>query len=361
MKRRDWIGIRYLPILALTPAEMRALEELPSRDKDLLLPLIHLRPWVGSHKLESSIARIEKAYGSRPYIVDIASPEPGDDEQDRPVFQELRALRDSADGYRAWFEFVEEREHLIPGVQLRDVSQLSSQVAQLYGLGRGLSVHLRRQTLGVLEPVVAAIAAGTNGGSDVCFVVDLGRQTRDLLLAEAETVSIVRRVKAVAPNSAVSISASSFPESFTAISHQDIFERQHFDGVAAVLGEQGLIYSDRGSARAEKQMGGGGTPAPRIDYAAGSRWSFFRSDAVTKDERPAAYVAQARAAMKAPCWDPKLRVWGSQMIEKTGSGDLTAINSPVSCTAARINMHLHRQLFHGDVEGLYDTDEDWSD
>jgi hypothetical protein len=56
------------------------------------------------------------------------------------------------------------------------------------------------------------------------------------------------------------------------------------------------------------------------------------------------------------------RVWGTQMIERTALGDPDAITSPVRATAARINIHLHRQLFYDDPgAGLYDTDEEWTD
>ena len=54
-------------------------------------------------------------------------------------------------------------------------------------------------------------------------------------------------------------------------------------------------------------------------------------------------------------------LWGKQMIERTAYGDEGAISSPPKATAARINIHLHQQLFFGNQAGLYDTDEDWSD
>jgi hypothetical protein len=60
-------------------------------------------------------------------------------------------------------------------------------------------------------------------------------------------------------------------------------------------------------------------------------------------------------------WDARLRVWGTQMIERTALGDPDAILSPARATATRINLHLHRQLFFDDPDGLYETDEEWMD
>ena len=60
-------------------------------------------------------------------------------------------------------------------------------------------------------------------------------------------------------------------------------------------------------------------------------------------------------------WDPELRLWGTQMIERTSLGDLDAIISPARSTAVRINIHLHQQLFYGEPGSLHATDEDWVD
>ncbi len=86
----EWGEVKYIPMLSLRPAEMRALEELPNLTKDRLLPIVHLRPWVGSHRLENATDRIATAYGDRRVIVAM-----GEREQpnERPVHAQLDALR----------------------------------------------------------------------------------------------------------------------------------------------------------------------------------------------------------------------------------------------------------------------------
>jgi hypothetical protein len=73
------------------------------------------------------------------------------------------------------------------------------------------------------------------------------------------------------------------------------------------------------------------------------------------------YQLQASALIASRHWDSRLRLWGCQMIEKTAFGDESGITSPNRATAARINIHLHQQLWFGDAEALYDTDEEWKD
>lgn len=118
-----------------------------------------------------------------------------------------------------------------------------------------------------------------------------------------------------------------------------------------------MIYSDRGSARYERQKGGGGQPAPRIDYPLPYDWRFYRSDLDGFD----GYAEQARMLLRAQpsVFDPALRIWGTLMIERTAGGDSSAIKTPARSTAVRINIHLQRQTFINDPASLYDTEDDW--
>lgn len=80
-----------------------------------------------------------------------------------------------------------------------------------------------------------------------------------------------------------------------------------------------------------------------------------------KEARIDGYIAQASLLIASDVWDADLRVWGTQMIERTALGDRDAITSPARSTAARINIHLHRQIFFDDPAQGYDTDEEWTD
>lgn len=338
---------------------MVALQELPERDKDRMLPLFQLRPWVSAARLDSALIRLVEVYGERPCYITLAEPEAIEGRR-REVHDELDRLRDPADGFAAWCRFVEERPWIMPALQLTDAGQFPAQAARLHRLDRGLIVHIESAAIPFARQIVTSTAASTENGRDVVFLFDFGKQGHNILLRQAEAVGLARLVNELAPEGRTAFSASTFPDGFTTISDQAIFERQLFDAVARHHGPERLIYSDRGSARAERQTGGGGAPAPRIDYARSVHWNFFRSDDAT--DRQSAYRREAaRLIAREDIWDPDLRLWGTQMIERTSLGDATAITSPARATAVRINIHLHRQLFYGDEGGLYETDEDWTD
>lgn len=354
MPLRPWNSVPYLPILGLRPWDMRALEELPDQTKDAMLPLVPLRPWVGSQRLQSSLDRIAISYGARPVAIELGEREP---HKQRPVFDELERLRDPEGGFAAWCGFLERNENFVPVVQIGAADQEPAQIERLHGLRRGVVIRVERPAFGVASLVAERAAAATDGGEDVCFVLDFCAVRGDHLGAAAMTVGLIGAVRERLPAATLAVSASSFPSSFNNVHEQPIFERALFEQVKGQIGGDGLIYSDRGSARAEPLGGGGGVIPARIDYPGFDDWTFFRSD----EAGMPGYVDEAQNLVGDPLWNGNLRVWGTQMIERTARGDVSAIDTPGKSTAARINLHLQLQTYYDDRAGVDDTEDDWED
>lgn len=349
----------YFPFLALAPAEMVALEELPERDKDALTPVFQLKSWLSSTKLDKTFDRIEKSYGKRSAF--LLPPDLVPNPQNRPIIDEVNGFLDPKGGFDAWcqlFESGRAAQH-IPALQLTDAAEFDAQAARLVALGRGVVVSLSRAAFAFIPAIARRTAQHTSGGANVTFLLDLKRQTRTLLLQEAELTTVIDNILAICPKAKISITASSFPDSFAACSSQEIYERSLFQSLRYRFPKV-LIFSDRGSARAEKPGGGGGVPYPRVDYPEFRTWLFFR----TEESRPykGGYTELARQLVdECSAWDPAVRVWGTQMIEKTKLGDPDGISSPARSTAVRINLHLHRQLWFDEPSQIYETDDDWHD
>lgn len=356
MPLRAFEDVPYIPLLSIKPAEMSALEELPDPTKDLLFPSFFLRPWLAARQLDSALGRIEQAYPDRPYLIEWAGYD-GEPDNRRPVHDALDELREAHNGFENWCAFIADRENLVPVLQLADLAELPRQAERFAALGRGIAVRFPQETFGFTRPIMRRLREAIGSRDDICVILDFARQDRFLLNRVAEAVGYIQGIRAEMPHAYIAPSATSFPDSFGAINDQEIFERSFFIGISLALPDASLIYSDRGSARAEALGGGGGEIPPRIDYAGPNQWSFFRSDG---GDRPDAYQAQAQAAMDHPAWDEDLHIWGTQMIERTALGDAAAITSQARAAAARINIHLHRQTFFEDSD-VYDTDEDWTD
>lgn len=359
MSVRSFDAIDYLPILSVRPAEMNALEELPERDKDQLLPIIPIGSWMAAHHLRSTLSRVEAAYGTRPIIADLSPDQPQTIR--RPVHNELDLLRDPNDGYSNWCDFIEGHENFIPTIQFSDISNVRSQVRRFSNLGREIVLRVPEVILGT-APNLIRIACEEIQASKICVVLDFEKQNRSILTRQAFATGIISSLRDLTKECHIAVSASSFPDTFVGLTGQDIFERQFFDGILDVTSDSRLIYSDRGSARAERQGGGGGAPAPRIDYANSVNWAFFREEIEPEADRLAAYQRVAARTMTSDTWDDGLNLWGTQLIVRTAQGEPTAINSAQVATAARINIHLHQQLLYGAPPSeVHDTDDDWSD
>jgi hypothetical protein len=135
---RDIRTAAYAPTLAVRPGEMRGLEELSEHDKDRMVPLVLLAPWVGSKSLDKSIERIHQAYGNRAFFLDIDRFYESD-KDNNPAQNDFRALCTGEDNTSRWMKFVAAHDNVIPIIQHRGATpaSLAQQVSWAEGLGRG--------------------------------------------------------------------------------------------------------------------------------------------------------------------------------------------------------------------------------
>ncbi|MHC2620073.1 hypothetical protein ACVIW2_002105 [Bradyrhizobium huanghuaihaiense] len=350
----DFSAYSYVPIVAVRPAEMTALEELSPADKEAMLPYIILRPWLSAHHFESVLAKIDAARGHRPMVVDLTSDLFTDVR--RPVHDTLDELREPGRGYRNFHDFVAEHENFIPSIQLSAPAELGRQVARINDLGRGCVIRLT-EPIFAFSRQIAELFANVEDHSKVHFILDYRRQSSELLARAAGAIGILTDIRRILPECFLSVSASTFPESFVDLDRQEIFERQFHEEVFRHVGHQNVLYSDRASVRAESLSGGSGPPAPRIDNALRTNWQFFR--VADNDDRDEAFQQAAENAVRSDDWDD-LNIWGTDEIVRTAAGQ-GAIASAARSTAVRINIHLHRQANFDDPDAMPGTEEIWTD
>lgn len=373
--RMDLARVRYVPILAVSLAEMTALEQLPEKDKDLILPLIPVKGWGASNKLENSLVRIEEAINDRLWIADI------DDEYlqechervfgfrrgKRPVHTEVLDLGNPSNGYQNWYEFLLKIPSAIPCLQLGDLTKLTRQLDLLESLGRGVVARVKLTDFErVLGPLVDELSAREEKNQFV--ILDLESVDATIMERTGAILGPLRAIRSRLPDVGLSISGSSFPDSFSkqAVGENPIYERRFFNRIRQEMPGVPFLYSDRGGARAIKSDGGGGVPAPRIDYPLSNDWRFLRrefedSASIKKGEKEKLYTIIAQEMMTQEYWRDDLRLWGTQVIEFTSKGDDWGIRSPGRATAVRLNIHLHQQLYYDTPDDLVDTDEEWVD
>jgi Beta protein len=251
---------------------------------------------------------------------------------------------------------ISEYENFIPSVQLSAPAELATQVSRFSALGRGCVVRLQEPLFG-FSSQIAELFTDVEDQSTVHFILDYEKQSRDVLTRAAGAIGILNGIRDVLPNCYLSVSASTFPETFVDLARQEIFERQFHEEIFQHVGHQNVIYSDRASVRAESLAGGSGAPAPRIDNALRTNWQFFR--VADNEDRDAGYQEAAENAVDSEDW-ADLGIWGTDEIIRTANSEAT-ITSAARSTAVRINIHLHRQTNFDDPGIIPGTEEIWSD
>lgn len=352
----------YFPILSVKPAEMTAIDNLPSTDKRKLLPVISLKKWATSKSLDNSIDKIRKCMGERSVILDLGLPISG-----TGADKELSKLRSPRGGFSDWVSFLGDHPQCVPTVQAHsgDPNAIRKQVEALLRLGRGLVLRFRQAANWNTNLMEAITNLDTRGASILC-IFDVGQiySSSDLTLLASSVSSAAENVATLlAPASpTMAIAGSSFPSDFVSINREsakiDIQERRLHTLVNEVSERSALAprfrYGDYGSVFAGER-GFAQTVAIRVDYPSQAKWIYHRRE----HENPA--KSAAVAIMQEPEWDDRLVIWGSEEIRRAAAGNVSGLERQGSWTAVRIHLHLHRQLNFDDSGGFLATDEPWTD
>lgn len=367
---------KYCPILAISPSELVAFKELPVKDKKQILPVFPLKSWATATTFEKALDKVKESVGKENlWIADIAL----DDLEARPkekwreVHHELFELADPANGYRNWCQFIASERCIIPCLQTRVRKEIPEQIEALNALDNGVVLLIDSED--VQEELVQDIATALTTINDLLIILDLGQVDRQQLSYSEQLKSLLLSIKRLVPNAILALSSTSFPSKFGGFhkSTNTIYERAIFDKVR--LDIKDLIYSDRGSSRAEKQSGANGTPPPRIDYACKNEWHFIRREfskslddltpeqkkAALKKEKKELYTKISQEMKLEQYWEDDLALYSNYLIDLTSQGNAFGIDSAQKATAVRINKHLFTQLHYDDDYDATDTDDDWED
>lgn len=366
----------YVPILAISPAEMLAMKELPDKDKDKIIPVLGLKPWGVSNKLNNTLEKIKETVENRKWIADIDTVALRENKTylftgkhpNRPVFQNLLDLLSPVDAYKNWCDFIASNENAIPCIRHESVDGIHEQISRMDALGRGIVVKIKESETNKGKNTLLLNSLRDCGSENILLIYDLERVDLNYQERMGGIRELISEAQAKIEDLCVCVSSTSFPNSFSKQLKGEctIYERLLFNKIKQENLAQFLIYSDRGSTRCEKGGGGSSTPPPRIDYPLKNDWHFVRREfnenvPSSKSMKIELYKEIAREIVEADYWRGDLRLWGTQQIELTAEGNEFGIRHPGKSTAVRINLHLFTQLYYDYVDESIDTDEEWVD
>jgi len=330
---------------------MRALEELPSATKNLIVPVIRVRPWLTARELSRSIERIKEAIGERSFGLDLDSTRRN--HRLSEAYADFEELFDPAGGWNNYYNYVNNTPAAIPVLRTGIDMQLDLQLARVQELDRGLFVRVQVQNPILVQPV--ATRCLELGIENVVFVFDCGWQDH-LLPFEAACVGLIRTVLAVSDDFEFVVAGGDFPASGFD-QHGDHFElfgeeRSLFEAVRRQINEAEIVFGDWASTREPTTDNEIRRSRPRLDMATRRGWECWRS--ATGDETFAdlAYEAASDRGL-----GNMSDYWGEQMIIATRDGAEPSIKTQTAAASVRVNLHMITQAHFDEGGGPNVSDE----
>lgn len=351
-------NVEYSPTLYTRVAETKALQNLPAATKDRILPILVARPWPNARELSKTWEKIAEAVGDRRFALDLDSFKENSG-TGRQAAREFDALFQPSNGYERYYSALDNIPNAIPVLRLTNgaLPDLVSQLRHVERLQRGAVLRLVHGNV----QLPTAIARSVLEANPDCVVdVDCG-WSPDLISREVWASQIVEAIAREFSETEFVVTGSSFPDRFMnagARGTADVVERTVFNNVVRLNNVAELTYGDWGSTRPP-------TPPvpmkiiPRIDLPTTSNWVLFRQDREYNPTETYEEIAQRTLADRS--WPNGLNIWGTYTIDNTANGLPGAIRSPATATAARVNIHLHRQAYFGVNYEVSDGDEPFED
>lgn len=331
---------KYYPALRTRPAEMDGYSQLAPSIKDQLLPIITLGAWPRAEGLDQSLSSALGALDGRPFILDLTQ----EVTYQRPA---LHSLLSPSDNFAAWRSFVGGVEGAVPVVQTPanvKLAQIIKQARALEGAPIG-RVAFRIIDFVLDTPRVLSALASLDDPSQALVIVDAGYIRETMSASLSACVNAINEIRAEIPESIITVLSTSFPATVTShltsesagtCGSLSILERE----LHSAIGNDAAIYGDHGSIHSKVYLTTGGRFMPRIDYPLSDAWEFERRPG--KDS--SGYIDAARAMLERFEAIQEEDTWGAERIRKAAAGDIEKMRTPARWIAARVNMHISRQL-----------------
>lgn len=323
---------------------MRALEELPTATKNLIFPIVRIRPWLNSKSLLRSTERLDEAFGNRYFGLDLDAILRG--QKDTVAYAEFEELFDQEAGWKNYYGFVRAHPFSVPVLRTSGDLQLDLQLSNVCEIDRGLVVRVDVQSPISLNLIAETILQ--NRIENVVFVFDCGWRER-LLQVQAACVGLIKSVASVSTEFEFVAGGGDFPlKGFDNKGPQFSIPGEERDLVQAIrreINEVEVIFGDWASAREPKVEKAIMRSRPRLDMPTRTGWDCWRSPT-----NAGTYQDLAIRASQARQLGQMSDLWGEQMIIATRDGSEPAIKGPTTAAAVRINLHMILQA-HYDAGG----------
>lgn len=202
---------RYYPTVCIRRAEMLAMEKLPPSEKEKMLPIVLLAPWLNSLKFENTFERISISMGEIPMVVDLDRFYQSDSQTESRVY--FRSLLQGEGSTERWIDLISEHENFIPTIQINNRSndQIAKQINTFRDFGRGIA--FRFDVGAGPPPSILQEFRDILDFNNSLFVVDGGWVNYNQV-TEARIEGYVNTLTGLSDNARIVVYTSSFPNDF---------------------------------------------------------------------------------------------------------------------------------------------------
>lgn len=329
----------YFPTLRTRLAEMKGLEQLTREQKIRLLPMLTMGRWPKAADFTKSADKVEAVMDKLPHVLDLTN-------DVAHLGDQQKILRDPANGFEAWRNFVQQYHSAIPVVQLVPQARARDQVRQAMLIEKDAGkVAFRIRDFATDTPLVINSISALDDPRNAIVYIDCQYIRSALTAYITAAVSTINQLRSQFPELFVVVLSTSFPPSVLpfadASQKRGVIDIQERDLYSKIGGSAVAAYGDHGSVHSVVYDD---TTimrwSARVDYPRELSWYFERRP---REQSEAGYI-DAAAAIAASDPDIGTRgIWGEEMIVKAANGEPHA-RAPASWIAVRVNIHLARQL-----------------
>ncbi|WP_085647972.1 MULTISPECIES: beta family protein [unclassified Pseudomonas] len=347
----------YYPALRSRPAEVTGYENLSDDKKSDIIPTFTLGAWPRQSNVVVPLEKIVSAAGGRPIILDLTT-------ESSFVTSDLQELKDPSRNFLKWQDFISAIEApVIPVVQITEDAKLSQIVRQArffesFGLNK---VVFKVRAFGQDTAKIISALSSLDSIDNALVIIDAG-YVRDTLPASlAGCISTINEIRDEVDDAEISVISTSFPSSVVSFLDANSAGRRgliamYESKLHAAIGSDAAIYGDHGSIHSRVYLAGGGRYTPRIDYPLTDAWVFERRP----DNNSTGYINAAQSLIMSYEEINRDETWGAEMIRRAAAGEIENMKTPASWIAARVNMHISKQI---DIRcnGVVGDEEDYEE
>jgi len=355
--------IVYLPIIKISVAETRGIENLSDDIKDSITPIFELARSRKSKRVPegdifTSLRKIKEVYGARQFILDLTS-----DPNSRN--KQIEDLQNNAKGYINWIMFLvslkEEFPEIIPVIQISDIGVKSQK--DFYGRIKEQVELLNKYFDNIVyrfpleyedfKVDLDAVCQAISSDKIIC-VIDAGFITQEKSsIYSPKAIGVIKELDDFSLGK-IALAAISFHRNPTEFGGEKYGEFQleeflFYEKVNSKV-QSNLIYGDYATINPIRSLQAGGRGwVPRIDMPTEELIFYHRS---RKRELEASYATAYVRVAKLICKDQRYKqakkkigdCWGIEQIELSAEGYPLGL-SPSFWISVRMNIHITLRIF----------------